>query len=72
MDNKIDTWKVVLVDFTDLPIDRIARIGGGFVVLLTSDDREASSRGSPVAGNFTDCAFPDIHVSHAQIVVQKF
>ena len=28
MDNKIDTWKAVLVDFTDLPIDRIARIGG--------------------------------------------
>lgn len=27
MDNKIDTWKVLLVDFTDLPIDRITRIG---------------------------------------------
>jgi hypothetical protein len=48
MNNKIDIGNVLLVDFKDLlPIDRITRVGS-IVVLLTSGDREAFSRGSPI------------------------
>jgi hypothetical protein len=47
MNNKIDIGNVLLVDYKDLPIDRNTRIGS-IVVLLTSGDREAFSRGSPI------------------------